>query len=46
MLLSKLLIDRQIREFIFGPDGKGGEILACYTPLNHHQIEYKEQRKR
>ena len=46
MLISKFVIDALVKDYIFGPDGKGGEMLACYTRMNHHDIEYKEKRKR
>lgn len=46
LLVDSYVIDSQVRHFIFGRDGKGGEVLLCKTRINHHQAEYQEERKR
>lgn len=46
LVISKHLVDRQVQTFIFGEDGKGGEMLLMYTRIDHHESEFREERKK
>ncbi|CAG9319296.1 unnamed protein product [Blepharisma stoltei] len=46
IFVDSYFIDRGVRNYIFGKDGKGGEMLLCKTRIDHHEEEYREARKK
>lgn len=44
--ITKIYVDRKVQNFIFGEDGKGGEMLIVYTRINEHDSEFREERKK
>jgi hypothetical protein len=46
LIVDKIILDYQVKNYIFGPDGKGGEILVIYSRHDHHEEEFREQRKK
>src|SRR3569623_1361990 len=46
IFLDSFIIDNTVKNFIFGADGKGGELLVCKTRIDHHEEEYREARKK
>jgi hypothetical protein len=46
LMVDLFIIDKRVTNFIFGKDGKGGEVIACYSRIDPHTAEYKEGRKK
>jgi hypothetical protein len=44
--IDAIFINRvTIRNEIFGRDGLGGTVLECFSRIDPHEAEYREQRK-
>ena len=46
LVVDKYIIDRHVQNYIFGEDGHGGEMLVIKTRMDHHEQEFREERKR
>lgn len=46
LIVDKYIIEKQVENFIFGADGHGGEILIIKSRMDHHEQEFREERKK
>jgi hypothetical protein len=46
LFLAKVHVDKKVEEYIFGEDGKGGQILLMKSRISEHDSEFREERKK
>ena len=46
LILTKLKVDNDVKLFIFGEDGKGGQMLLIKSRLSEHDSEFREERRK
>ena len=46
LFIDKFIVEARVRTIIFGHDGKGGEILLMKSRMDHHEQEFREERKK
>ena len=46
LLVDKFFIDYHVKNYIFGNDGHGGEVLLIQSRMDHHEQEFREERKK
>lgn len=46
LVVDKWVVDRSVQNYIFGQDGLGGEVLVIQGRADHHEQEFREERKK